>query len=265
MPGFSELLEGSYCRGRFLCYTVQTGGQTKYVTFELDVGDGTIFACRMEPALVFAAATGNTVLPDQPMYLLNAERVIKKAHSFADFFPFDFIRERVPVIEMKEFMEREALKGRLTNLMYRRCFISGMRSEFVGTDRDDRNLMWDYLRNATSCPPWKGRDYLVIPPRPGMNTSLLPPSEAERYLNKIAPIHSDKRYGMDRHARYYDEYWHAQHVIHFISRSRLGVTACWSIYTYIHFQDDFMDRYYKRFVRDYVHYKDSISQGRDDH
>jgi hypothetical protein len=29
-------------------------------------------------------------------------------------------------------------------------------------------------------------------------------------------------------------------------------------YVFIHFQDDHMDRYYKRFVRDYVHYIDVI-------
>ena len=58
------------------------------------------------------------------------------------------------MIEMDEFMRREALKGRLKSpktgdVMYP----PDMRAEFIGTDRDDRNLMWDYLRNATSCPP----------------------------------------------------------------------------------------------------------------
>ena len=133
-----------------------------------------------------------------------------------------------------------------------------MRAEFIGTDRDDRNLMWDYLRNATSC-PWKGmRDYLVIPPRPGMNTSLLPAPLAERYANASARFAGDKRYGMDRHAQVYDEYWHAQHVIHFISKPAWGYRLLEHFYTYIHFQDDYMDRYYKRFVRDYVHYVDLI-------
>lgn len=240
----------------------KTEGPTKYVTFEPDVGGWNNIRMQMELVLVFAAATGRTLVlpPDQPMYLLNKGKGHQKAHSFADFFPFDFIRERVPVIEMKEFMEKEALKGRLLNPNTGKVsYPPGMRSEFVGTDRDDRNLMWDYLRNATSCPPWKGmRDYLVIPPRPGMNTSLLPPIEAEYYLNKSLRFAGDKRYGMDRRAQYYDAYWHAQHVVHFISKPAWGYRLLEHFYTYIHFQDNFMDRYYKRFVRDFVHYKDSI-------
>ena len=91
-----------------------TAGPTKYVTFEPDVGGWNNIRMQMELVLVFAAATGRTLVlpPDQPMYLLNKGKKAEKAHSFADFFPFDFIRERVPVIEMDEFMRREALKGR---------------------------------------------------------------------------------------------------------------------------------------------------------
>ena len=144
----------------------KTDGPTKYVTFEPDVGGWNNIRMQMELVLVFAAATGRTLVlpPDQPMYLLNKGKGHQKAHSFADFFPFDFIRERVPVIEMKEFMENVALKGKLISPKSGKVsYPPSMRSEFVGTDRDDRNLMWEYLRNATSCPPWKGmRDYLVI-------------------------------------------------------------------------------------------------------
>ena len=58
---------------------------------------------QMELVLVFAYATGRTLVlpPDQPMYLLNAGQGHEKAHSFADFFPFDLINERFPVISME--------------------------------------------------------------------------------------------------------------------------------------------------------------------
>ena len=78
-----------------------------------------------------------------------------------------------------------------------------------------------------------------------MNTSLLPAPEAEEYANASARFAGDKRYGMDRHAQVYDDYWHAQHVVHFISKPAWGYR--WqNFYTYIHFQDEYMDRYYKR-------------------
>ena len=171
---------------------------TKYVTFEPDVGGWNNIRMQMELVLVFAASTGRTLVlpPDQPMYLLNKGKGHEKEHSFADFFPFDYIRKRVPVISMKEFMEKEAQKGHLlwnanggekegesyyppTSLIQ---IPDGETVVVSSSDRKKPNpsevskktrlLMWDYLRNSTSCPPWKGmKDFLVIPPRPGMNTS----------------------------------------------------------------------------------------------
>jgi hypothetical protein len=240
----------------------KTNGPTKYVTFEPDVGGWNNIRMQMELVLVFAAATGRTLVlpPDQPMYLLNKGKGHQKEHSFADFFPFDFIKKRVPVITMKEFMSTEAITGRL---LHKETKVPtkppGGRTEFIGTNRDDRNLMWEYLRNVTSCPPWKGmRDFLVIPPRPGLNTSLLPSAEAGDYDKRMNTFAGDKRYGMERHAQFYDTYWHDQHVIHFISKPAWGYRLLEHFYTYIHFQDEAMDRYYKRFVRDFVHYVDLI-------
>ena len=80
----------------------------KYVTFEPDVGGWNNIRMQMETVLVFAAATGRTLVlpPDQPMYLLDKGKGHDKAHSFADFFPFELIKQRVPVIEMAEFMAK---------------------------------------------------------------------------------------------------------------------------------------------------------------
>jgi hypothetical protein len=72
---------------------------------------------QMELVLVFAFATGRTLVlpPDQPMYLLNQGKGHQKAHSFADFFPFDYINQRMKVISMEEFMRREGVAGQLRN------------------------------------------------------------------------------------------------------------------------------------------------------
>jgi hypothetical protein len=83
------------------------------------------------------------------MYLLNAGHGHEKAHSFADFFPFDLINERFPVISMEEFLQREALTGHLG------MYPPGNKTTFQGMDRADRLLMWDYLRNVSTCPKWK--------------------------------------------------------------------------------------------------------------
>jgi len=84
------------------------GPKEKYVTFEPDVGGWNNIRMQMETVLVFAIATGRILVlpPDQPLYLLNKGKGHENAHNFADFFPFDIIKERVPVITMSEFMAR---------------------------------------------------------------------------------------------------------------------------------------------------------------
>ncbi len=93
---------------------------------------------------MFAYITGRTLVlpPDQPMYLLNKGAGKQKAHSFAEFFPFDIVRQRMEVITMKEFLTREAITGRLThNETGAVLYPPQNKTEFVGTDRDDRNMV----------------------------------------------------------------------------------------------------------------------------
>jgi hypothetical protein len=245
---------------------------------------------QMELVLVFAFATGRTLVlpPDQPMYLLNQGKGHQKAHSFADFFPFDYINQRMSVISMEEFMRREGITGNLRNsttgnicnihalsgfALHRVAlcvmlshhniqrfaaagvveYPPGNKTVFDGTERTDRLAMWDYLRSVGSCPPWKGlNEYVVIPLAPGVNVSNYAPELAKPYIDKR------NLFAAGRTAQYYDERWQNQRVMHFISKPGLGYRLLEHFYTFIHFEDDAMDRYYKRFVWDYVHYIDVI-------
>ena len=235
-------------------------GPAKYVTFEPDVGGWNNIRMQMEIVMVFAYATGRTLVlpPDQPMYLLNKGKGHEKAHNFRDFFPFDRISTRLPTISMRQFMALEGVTGRLRRANDSQPQLPpGNRTKFDGTDRDDRNLMWEYLRNVTSCPPWKGMaDYVVIPPFPGFNSSLSP--YAQQYRKRSLVFAGDPKFGATRQPSFYDLHWHEQHVIHFISKPGLGYRLLEHFYTFLHFEDPFMDRYYKRFVRDYVHYLPTI-------
>eukprot|EP01041_Mallomonas_annulata_P002518 gene2518-4897_t len=218
------------------------GPNPKYVTFEPDVGGWNNIRMQMETVLVFAAATGRTLVlpPDQPLYLLNKGKGHENAHSFADFFPFDRIAERVPVISMAEFMAREALTGHM-KINGTIAYPPGNKSEFLGTDRDDRNKMWRYLREAASCPPWKCmEEFLVVPPGPGVNVSLL--SDANEY-DRRRDVFAAKRKPV-----YYNDHWQRQAVVHFISLPGSGYRLLAHFYTFIHFEDPAMDRLHKRFV-----------------
>ena len=236
------------------------GVHSKYVTFEPDVGGWNNIRMQMEIVLVFAFATGRTLVlpPDQPMYLLNKGKGHQKHHNFRDFFPFDRISTRVPVISMEEFMAREGVTGRLRRNSDNQVYLPpGNKTSFDGTNREDRNLMWEYLRNVTACPPWKGMyDYVIIPPFPGFNSTKSP--YAQQYNKRAVVFAGDPKFGQKRVANWYDLYWHQQHVVHFISKPGLGFRLLEHFYTFLHFEDPFMDRFFKRFVRDYVHYLPTI-------
>jgi len=228
----------------------------KYVTFEPDVGGWNNIRMQMETVLVFAAATGRTLVlpPDQPMYLLNKGMGHSNVHSFVDFFPFEWIQRVVQVISMGEFLRREAVTGQLRHAVSGLPFYPpGNRSNFSGTVPRERNAMWDYLRNATACPPWKCmREYLVIPRHPGFNSSMDP--AAEQFHKREVLFAGDPKFGMKRERQIYNEFWHSKKVVHFISKPGTGHRLLQHFYTFLHFEDPAMGSFYKRFVRDYVHY-----------
>lgn len=211
---------------------------------------------QLELVLVFAYSTGRTLVlpPDQPMYLLNKGKGHHNHHSFADFFPFSSIAERMPVISMEDFMRLEAVQGKLRNRSTGQvAYPPDNKTVFDATTPKERLLMWDYLRWVGACPKWQGMDdFLVIPSAPGVNVSLLAPHEARPYLDRR------KAFGAGRRAVFYDDHWHSQQLIHFISKPGMGYRLLDHFYTFILFEDLAMDRYYKRFIRDYVHYVDVI-------
>ncbi len=219
----------------------------------LDVGGWNNIRMQMELCLVFAYATGRTFVmpPDQPMYLLNQGKGHQKAHSFMDFFPFDFIKKRMEIITMEEFMTREGITGHLRDHKTKHIkYPPGNKTVFVATERDERLSMWEYLRSVAGCPKWQSmNEFLVIPAQPGQDhADLSNPVTAKRQFIFAA----------NRTAVHYDRHWQKQQVIHFISKPGAGYRLLDHFYTYIFFENEYMDRYFKRFVRDYVHYMDEI-------
>ncbi|GKY97827.1 hypothetical protein MPSEU_000740800 [Mayamaea pseudoterrestris] len=96
--------------------------EEQYLTFEPDEGGWNNIRMAMETAVVFAVATGRTLVlpPQQTMYLLwnGKQKQHKKQFTFGDFFHFDSIAEEhanLKVIHFDEFLERVAMTGQLRN------------------------------------------------------------------------------------------------------------------------------------------------------
>jgi hypothetical protein len=263
----------------FVSPFASVGPSEKYISFEPDVGGWNNIRMQMETVLVMAIATGRTLVlpPDQPLYLLNKGKGHENHHSFADFFPFEEIRKRLPVISMKEFLEKEAITGHLYKQILvdgyeedkgpatgrpakgqetRPLYPPGNKVDFDGTNNADSTNWREYLRAVGVCPKWKGnKEYFVIPPGPGIDVLKL--SNAAEYIER-RNLASDLTIKKPRSPVIYDEYWQNQKLIHIISKPGTGYRLLQHFYSFIHFDDEKMGNLYKRFVRDYVHYIDVI-------
>lgn len=177
-------------------------------------------------------------------YLLDKGKGHENAHSFEDYFPFEKIRSRIKVISMAEFLQREGVSGHLRafNDSGLVLYPPNNKAEVDATKRQEKRAMWAYLRRVAYCPKWEPfKDFLVFPPRPGVNASTLPNGS----------VYDAKRtaFGGTRTPIFYDDFLHEVPVIHFISLPEEGYRLLIHFYNFIHFQDAFMDRFYKRFIR----------------
>jgi hypothetical protein len=185
--------------------------------------------------------------------LLDKGKGNENAHSFEDYFPFEKIRKVLKVISMEEFLKTEAVTGHLAAFNDSKLVVYPPKNQTVvnAMNRPLKRAMWEYLRSVAFCPKWAPfHDYIVFAPRPGLNVSLLP--------NASVYAAARERYASKRRAIYYDSFMQDTPLIHFISLPQEGYRLLTHFYTFLHFEDPFMERYYKRFIRDYIRYVDEI-------
>lgn len=168
----------------------------------------------------------------------------ENAHSFEDYFPFEKIRTRIRVISMAEFLQREGITGHLTafNDSSQVLYPPNNKAEVDATKRQEKRAMWAYLRRVSFCPKWEPfKDFLVFPPRLDVNVSTWP----------NASVYDARRaiFGGERKPVHYGRFLHEVPIIHFISLPEEGYRLLIHFYNFIYFEDPFMDRYYKRFIR----------------
>jgi hypothetical protein len=252
----------------------KVGPSPKYVSFEPDVGGWNNIRMQMETVLVFAAATGRTLVlpPDQPMYLLDKGKGHENAHHFSDFFPFERIAQDhvADYISMDEFLSREAITNGLAvtsyswETFYKKeggvrdlwpmnetskeppgTILRPHKANFDATDREERKIMWAYLRKVGACPDWEPfRDFVLIPSQatPSSNPYF-------KWRNLTKDLIRLNAFSAGRKVAEYDEKWQKEKLIHFISLPGFGFRLLTHFYTMIYFEDEWADRFYKRVVR----------------
>lgn len=207
----------------------------------------------MEIIFVIAAATGRTLVlpPKEPLYRLLADKE-NKQRGFADFFPLGTpeFAKKVKTITTAEFIRREGgPNGRVP-------IPEGMRKNVKNSAEvcDKRKMsphfcghIADYLNEAGFVPDARAQDYCVV-----FDKNLY---EGNPKTDDIEESIAD--FCGDRNRYIWTAELNEKVLIHF----RAGDKA-WRLlahfYNMVHFTDPALANYFKRFVRDFLHYNDSI-------
>jgi len=223
-------------------------GETRYITFEPDSGGWNNIRMSMEIIFVLAAATGRTLVlpPAQPLYLLHHDSK-NRGRGFADFYHLDDpdFKKIVKTISTEDFLRLEGGKdGRLPVSKENAPFLENM--EFCEKRKNSSHScfkLYSHLREVGVVPEWKASEICVIFDQGEMT------DEKKKRISKFC----EKK----RKPVYYDETLQNAVSVHF-SASIKEYRLLNHFYSYILFTDPVQDNFYKRFVRDFLHYKDSI-------
>ena len=220
----------------------------RYLTFEYDQGGWNNARMGIECLIVVAHAMGRTLVvpPQQHLYLLgktHKDQEDNKAHDemgFEDFFDLELLYSHrgFHVMHMEDFLAKEGVTGGL----------HGKLPPHNSTEAWGPAL-WGYLdKVADYAPEWMGK-FLAMPKSAGdwnMSTAHRDPKVAARM----------REFENGRQPVFYDDVMQAAHHIHFPADHAHRLLQ--HHYAFAFFADPYQQSFYKRFVRDYMRYKDSI-------
>lgn len=229
--------------------------EERFLTFEPDSGGWNNIRMSLEILMVFAAVTGRTLVlpPNEPMYLLGTGK--GAARSFGSFFPLNHpeLQKHVKVITMKEFIEKHG-------------------PTFLSESISEADIQRNLLPVADTCVFQPGSDLDCDK----LNVHLRkhgyqPPLEAfshcflfdETYYTRAytkALSQDSERIGQlcgNRTAVAYAAAFSKYRWIHWQASDK-QYRLLNHFYTFFHFTNTTVGNYYKRFVRDFLHYKDEI-------
>ena len=225
-------------------------GRHKYVVYQPDLGGWNNIRMALEVVIVFAHATGRTLVlpPDAVLYLLheNAKWGDNKS-NLGDFIDVDKLRDGLDIITMEEFLTREALPGHLL-------------APLPGGDiKLQKKALWTYLKQACHSRQWyPGKTFLafnltrnVVDPfgsLAGFDTGL--DSSSAAYKAHLAA------FAIGRRPVLYDASFDAHTAIFFSGSAENRILT--HFYGYLFFADPQVHNFYKRFVRYRMRYLDVI-------
>ena len=111
--------------------------------------------------------------------------------------------------------------------------------------------LWRYLEKVADAKPAWGGAFIAFPDRPGDFNFNLSGSQHPRLMERM------RRFGgSDRRPVFYEEHLQRAHHLHFPGASEHRVLQ--HHYAFTFFASPSMQSFYKRFIRDYMRYRDEI-------
>ena len=257
--------------------------EKRYVSFEPDRGGWNNIRMSLENVIVFAAATGRTLVlpPDTPFYLLsqNTDGTKRKQHhGFADFLDLDNValRNKLEIITMAEFLEiaggggsskkktihnhKKSLftlpggsEGKTLQKSAEQCY-------YVAKSDKPCDAIYGFLRSNAYIPDLQAaKDCLIFDADKQQTSNKRHSTTDAQIFNSLTHAQKDKvkEFCDTRNPIFYGKELASAPWIHFHAGEKHHRLLS-HFYTFLYFTDTKVDHYYKRFVRDFLHYGDAI-------
>jgi len=220
--------------------------QQKYVVFEPDYGGWNNIRMAAETVIMFAHATGRTLVlpPSMVFYLLNKNsKAADNESAFSKFFDFRKIAEGLNIISMEDFIE---------NVIKKQLFGPAPPPE-LGPKR--RTILYTYVEKHAYSRAWEPGKFFI-----GFNLTDYPNSFGTFELNSRTQPRYKEMVAHGRELIPYNADMHSNRVIYFYGRYDTHRMLT-HFYTYLYWEDKHTEDVYKRIVRDRLHYHDDIFCG----
>jgi len=226
----------------------------RYLSFEPDLGGWNNIRMEFEIMLVFAAATGRTLImpPDTPFYLLQRDSKLKH-RGFRHFFhEFDDV---VDVLSTEDFYKQEVLvKKNSFSLpsdeeVRSKLLNSLSRCNFRAKSEISCVPVFEHLSEiADFVPDWHGEHHCLIMDDKNwfrdIHTEMT--EEIQRFCGKREPA-------------FYNTTMHDAALLHFRTGANHKETRLLAqFYSFIHFTNPRVGNFYKRLIRNRCRYSDEI-------
>lgn len=230
------------------------GAKPKYLAFSLDPGGFNNVRMSMEIVFIIAAITGRTLIlpPDQPMYLLGNDHTSEnKRRGLDDFLDMrgPSFKQRVKVITMEEFMKIEAVsEGQFVLEDSEYAELIDLAGRGCKKSEGSCGKIHNYLVKYGVTPNITATHHQCLVIDDGMYVNGKPdfPERAQEFCSSG-----------NREIVYLTKELN-QPPLMYIQAGKPATRMLAHFYGYITFTDPSYDNYFKRFVRDLLHYRHEI-------